>query len=131
MVEPLSFGVSFPQMLLHKAIQGKGGEYMALDALNAVILAEEEADRKLASAAAAAKKILAEAEAEGLLMIAEAEAEAEKAGAALYGQAQLEAAKGVEAVKVRTAEESRTLREEAGLRLPQAVQLVVERIVRD
>lgn len=102
---------------------------MPLDALNAVMNAEKNADARLAAAAAEARKLLAEAEAEGRQILLAAEAKAEEAVEALMVESQRRSVEATGHVSTRTAQECETLRRAAHDRIPDAVRLVVERIV--
>ncbi len=102
---------------------------MASDALNTVMNAEKNADARLAAAAAEARKLLAEAEAEGRQILLAAEAKAEETVDALMEESRQRSVEAAGQVSVRTALECQTLRSAAHDRIPDAVRMVVERIV--
>lgn len=109
----------------------KGGGLMAIEALNSVFSAEEQADLKLAAAAQEVRKILAESEMQGKQMILNAEAEAEETVEAMHHEAELKAAESARTVAARTLTECQALRTAAMSKMQQAVGLVVGRIVND
>lgn len=104
---------------------------MSFEILKTIITAEDQADMKLNMAAVEAKKILAEAEAEGRQLILTAEAEAESAVEIMMSEAELKITVAIRDISIRTSEESSHLQKTAQSRIPQAVNRVVERIVSD
>lgn len=102
---------------------------MSLDSLKIIIAAEKEADNKLATVYLEAKRIIAEAEADGHQFIMTAEAEAEKSVENLRAEGEVKAAEAVRDIAVRTSLTCQSLRSTAQRNMPQAIRLVVERIV--
>lgn len=104
---------------------------MSMDALDAVMKAEELADARLSNAAAEARKLMAEAEADGRQMIRTAEAEAEETVEERMAEYEKKAAEAAREVLIVTSDECQAIRSAALSRMPEAVRMVVERIVND
>lgn len=104
---------------------------MSFETLKTIITAEEQADLRLSVASSEAKKILAEAESEGRRLILTAESEAEEAVEIMMNEAELKITAASRDISSRTAETCRKIRLTAHDKMPEAVNLVIERIVRD
>lgn len=102
---------------------------MPADTFEAVMKAEQEADNRIAAASAEARKLTAEAEVQGQQAFLDAEAEAEDTVETLMIESQRKAAEAALEISIRTANDCQMLRSAAHNRMPEAIRLVVERIV--
>jgi V/A-type H+-transporting ATPase subunit G/H len=104
--------------------------FLAIEALRAVRETEVSAVELRRSTRAEARKIRERAEAEGEAIVAKAVAEARREAAELLARAEAEAAEEAKPIHQEAEAVSARIGEEAKQRLPEAVALIVERIVK-
>ena len=128
----LIFGANVTTMrsskFLHSSI-GKGGENMALEAIQTVTQAEAKAKADREAAAVQAKQRLAEAQREAKQTVEQARQQAREEARQMMAQAEEKAAQATQAELARAAQDCETLKRNARERLEEAAQLIVGRVV--
>ena len=113
---------------LHFSI-GKGGENMALEAIQTVTQAEAKAKADRESAAAQAKQRLADAQREAKQTVEQARQQAREETRRMMAEAEDKAAQLTREELDRAAADCDTLKQDARGRLEEAAQLIVGRVV--
>lgn len=113
---------------LHFSI-GKGGENMALEAIQTVTQAEAKAKADRESAAAQAKQRLADAQREAKQTVEQARQQAREEARRMMAEAEDKAAQLTREELDRAAADCDTLKQDARGRLEEAAQLIVGRVV--
>ncbi len=104
--------------------------FLAIEALRAVRQTEANAVEIRRSARAEARQIIERAESEAEALVAQAVQEARREAENLIARAEAEAAKEAQPIHQEAEAASAHIRQEAKQRLPDAVSLIVERIVK-
>lgn len=104
--------------------------FLGIEALRAVRETEASAVELRRAAREEARQILERAEAEGEALVEREVRAAQEEARALLARAEAEAAQEAEPIRQEAHKVSARIREEAAVRLPQAVALIVERIVK-
>jgi len=113
---------------LHSSI-GKGGENMALEAIQTVTQAEARAKADREAAAAQAKQKLAEAQREAKQTVEQARQQAREEARRMMAEAESKAAQLTQEELTRAAADCDALKQNARGRLERAAQLIVGRVV--
>jgi V/A-type H+-transporting ATPase subunit G/H len=113
---------------LHSSI-GKGGENMALEAIQTVTQAEARAKADREAAAAQAKQKLAEAQREAKQTVEQARQQAREEARRMMAEAESKAAQLTQEELTRAAADCDALKKNARGRLERAAQLIVGRVV--
>ena len=103
---------------------------MSLDAIQKITGAEQTAQARKAEAAAAAKKLVTDAQREGEALIAKARADAEAHNKSLLQQAEQRAAQAAEEIMANAARDAEAMCSAAQGKLEQAADLIVEKVVK-
>lgn len=102
---------------------------MSLEVIEKVTQVENETRERKAAAEAEAKKIVADAEREGLALLQQVRAKAADTGGAQLKQAEAKAAERSARIAADAEAEAAALRKEAGRHLEEAAEFIVGRVV--